>query len=181
MANRIPVIQRPAPAGAANSPPSPSGGHGEGETKQWDVKDYATAGGLGATACVVTGICSLGTLAVAGVAAGVGYSAGQWIMEKVHEKEATKRGPRSSQGSSIENLPYDVQISLKQWMMYMGAHAGGCQVTHQRLAELFAEFEQQQPQHAAAVRSVQDPGIMQALQDAAGVRVAAAAGAPAQV
>lgn len=134
------------------------------------MKDWTLAAGVGGTVCVVTGVMSLGTLAVAGAAAAVGYSAGQWILEKVQKKEQEKARQREREVSA-ESLPYAMQVSLQHWQAYLGANAAGCEVTHDRVAQIFADFEQREPSHAMNIRSIASPQIMQAVQDAAGVTV----------
>mmetsp|Transcript_28637 Transcript_28637/g.75845 ORF Transcript_28637/g.75845 Transcript_28637/m.75845 type:complete len:172 (+) Transcript_28637:96-611(+) len=163
----IPVISRSSPAAAAG------GDKVEGE--KWDVKDWSLAGGVGATVCVVTGALSLGTLALVGVGAGVGYSAGQWIVDKMadrDEKEAGKRGELPGQ-DPLASLHPQALASLEHWRCYLGSRGAGCHLTPQGVGAIFAEFEQREAGHARNVRAVGTPAVMQAIQDQSGITVVA--------
>lgn len=167
----IPVLNRASQALRGGAPAAPGG---NGEKEDWSEKDWGVAGGVGATVCLVTGAVSLGTLALVGVGAGVGYQAGQWIVDKMaekDEKEAMKNG--GGGGDPLANLHPQYLASLEQWRCYLGARGAGCQLTPQGVGQIFAEFEQTEPGHARNVRACGTPAVMQAIQDASGVSVVA--------
>mmetsp|Transcript_25929 Transcript_25929/g.66017 ORF Transcript_25929/g.66017 Transcript_25929/m.66017 type:complete len:168 (-) Transcript_25929:395-898(-) len=155
----VPVINRASPAAAQSSQ------GGDGNQKDWETKDYAVAGMGGAAVCVVTGIASVATLGLVGIGAGVGYAAGQWIADKMDEKDQQK----AAKTNPINKLHPQAQASLEQWRLFLAARGAGRQLTPVMVGQIFAEFEQHEPGHAQNVRSVASPDVMQAVQDASGV------------
>mmetsp|Transcript_10992 Transcript_10992/g.22739 ORF Transcript_10992/g.22739 Transcript_10992/m.22739 type:complete len:141 (-) Transcript_10992:253-675(-) len=113
-------------------------------------KGLLPAIGVGGAVYIVTGVVSLGTLALVGAGAGVGYGIGSWLVDQ-YEKKQQKQGG----GAPLEQLPPQFQASLMQWQAYLGSRTGGCQPTPAQVQQIFLEFEQLEPGHAQNVRSMQ--------------------------
>eukprot|EP00413_Alexandrium_margalefii_P032842 CAMPEP_0204561484 /NCGR_PEP_ID=MMETSP0661-20131031/33213_1 /ASSEMBLY_ACC=CAM_ASM_000606 /TAXON_ID=109239 /ORGANISM="Alexandrium margalefi, Strain AMGDE01CS-322" /LENGTH=227 /DNA_ID=CAMNT_0051568899 /DNA_START=82 /DNA_END=762 /DNA_ORIENTATION=+ len=126
----------------------------EGTMDQLRSKGILPALGVGGAVYLVTGVVSLGTLAMVGVGAGVGYGVGTWIRDKYEEKKAAKE-PKPPGTTSIDQLPPQYQISVMQWQVYLGSRVPGQQITPALAQQIFMEFEQREPQHAANIRAVQ--------------------------
>mmetsp|Transcript_57886 Transcript_57886/g.146954 ORF Transcript_57886/g.146954 Transcript_57886/m.146954 type:complete len:180 (+) Transcript_57886:149-688(+) len=174
--HRVPVISM-AGQQARQQPAAAAPGQQQGGKKEWETKEYGVAAAATGTLAVVTGFATMGTLAIAGAAAAVGYSAGQWLMEKYNDAEdakAAKEG-RPDRQDVFAKIPRTAYASLTQWQMYLAAQVAESQVSHERMAQLFADFEAQQPAHAANIRAFGTAEVMQAIQDGIGVTVVAAA------
>mmetsp|Transcript_98756 Transcript_98756/g.318512 ORF Transcript_98756/g.318512 Transcript_98756/m.318512 type:complete len:168 (+) Transcript_98756:120-623(+) len=125
-------------------------------------KGLLPALGVGGVVYLVTGAVSMGTLAMVGIGAGVGYGVGSWLSEQYEKKklqnQAQQGGARGPGQSGA--LPDALQVSLMQWQAYLNSRAGGAELTQQQLEQVFAEFAQREPVHAQNVQAVQ--GMVQA-------------------
>eukprot|EP00931_Biecheleriopsis_adriatica_P006613 TRINITY_DN107996_c0_g1_i1.p1 TRINITY_DN107996_c0_g1~~TRINITY_DN107996_c0_g1_i1.p1 ORF type:complete len:172 (-),score=28.69 TRINITY_DN107996_c0_g1_i1:70-585(-) len=128
--------------------PGPAGPQGsEDEAKPLRSKGLLPAIGVGAAVYFVTGFASLGTLGLVGIGAGVGYGVGSWIADKFQKKEGGAQG-----GVPLEQMPWAVQVALQQWQEFVTRRAAGRQLTQSDVDQIWAEFEQMEPTHAANAR-----------------------------
>eukprot|EP00419_Tripos_fusus_P005001 CAMPEP_0172692002 /NCGR_PEP_ID=MMETSP1074-20121228/24930_1 /TAXON_ID=2916 /ORGANISM="Ceratium fusus, Strain PA161109" /LENGTH=174 /DNA_ID=CAMNT_0013512121 /DNA_START=78 /DNA_END=602 /DNA_ORIENTATION=+ len=116
-------------------------------------KGILPALGVGGAVYLITGAVSLGTLAIVGVGAGVGYGVGTWIRDQYDKKEDGASDQATF--TPTEQLPQEFQVSLCQWQVFLGSRAAGSSLTPPQLQALFAEFEKLEPEHAGRVRMVQ--------------------------
>mmetsp|Transcript_2234 Transcript_2234/g.4699 ORF Transcript_2234/g.4699 Transcript_2234/m.4699 type:complete len:159 (-) Transcript_2234:53-529(-) len=124
------------------------GGGGGDDDRSLRSKGLLPALAVGGTVYFVTGVVSLGTLALVGVGAGVGYGVGSWVVEKFQ-----KKNEHGQQGvATMDQLPWAVQVALQQWQGFVAQRVGGRQVMEGEVDQLWLEFEQLEPVHAANAR-----------------------------
>eukprot|EP00421_Protoceratium_reticulatum_P066550 CAMPEP_0168410034 /NCGR_PEP_ID=MMETSP0228-20121227/27487_1 /TAXON_ID=133427 /ORGANISM="Protoceratium reticulatum, Strain CCCM 535 (=CCMP 1889)" /LENGTH=164 /DNA_ID=CAMNT_0008423757 /DNA_START=87 /DNA_END=581 /DNA_ORIENTATION=+ len=132
----------------------PAGGEDDGKwEKPLRSKGLLPALGVGGVVYLVTGAVSLGTLAMVGIGAGVGYGVGSWLSEQYEKKKQGKMGDQTAGGGTM--LPEAMQVSLMQWQVFLNSRTAGAEPTRQQLEQLFAEFAQFEPVHAQNVQAVQ--------------------------
>jgi hypothetical protein len=106
--------------------------------------------GVGGAVYVVTGYVSVGTLALIGIGAGVGYGIGTWLSDHYDKR-------KGHQGTFVgaEDLPDAFQESLAQWQVFLASRAAGQPLSQDTIEQYFTEFAEQEPVHARNVRSAQ--------------------------
>mmetsp|Transcript_30510 Transcript_30510/g.91635 ORF Transcript_30510/g.91635 Transcript_30510/m.91635 type:complete len:162 (+) Transcript_30510:105-590(+) len=114
-------------------------------------KGLLPALGVGGVVYLVTGAVSMGTLAMVGIGAGVGYGVGSWLADAYQKKQG---GGAQQPGMSMEQLPHGMQVSLQTWQTFLASRVSGGQLNPPEVERLFAEFEQREPGHAHNVRSI---------------------------
>lgn len=134
-------VMRPAGASPATDEPERFG-------RPLRSKGLLPAIGVGAVVYFVTGVASLGTIGLIGIGAGVGYGVGSWIADKFQKKQESRAG----QGVSMDQLPWAVQVALQQWQEFVTRRAAGRQLGQADIDQLWLEFEQIEPTHAANAR-----------------------------
>mmetsp|Transcript_106887 Transcript_106887/g.297653 ORF Transcript_106887/g.297653 Transcript_106887/m.297653 type:complete len:158 (+) Transcript_106887:127-600(+) len=118
-------------------------------------KGILPALGVGGVVYLVTGAVSLGTLAMVGIGAGVGYGVGSWLSEQ-YEKKKQQQAVQSGGGpGGPMQVPDALQVSLMEWQAFLNSRSGGAELTRQQLEQLFAEFAQLRPADAQNVQAVQ--------------------------
>mmetsp|Transcript_31603 Transcript_31603/g.73703 ORF Transcript_31603/g.73703 Transcript_31603/m.73703 type:complete len:165 (+) Transcript_31603:96-590(+) len=131
----------------------------QGDGKELRSKGLLPALGVGGAVYLVTGVVSLGTLALVGIGAGIGYGIGSWISDQYDKKQGEKQGatPHGVGASPYAGLPDSLQASLMHWQQYLHQRSGGvAQVPQQQLEAIFAEYAQREPVHAQNVQIVQN-------------------------
>mmetsp|Transcript_34032 Transcript_34032/g.68705 ORF Transcript_34032/g.68705 Transcript_34032/m.68705 type:complete len:165 (-) Transcript_34032:128-622(-) len=134
---------------------------GGGDNGQWDKplrsKGILPALGVGGAVYLITGAVSMGTLAMVGIGAGVGYGVGSWLSEQYEKKKQQQAGHegRGPGGPGGYVVPDAMQVSLMQWQAFLSSRSGGAELTRPQLEQLFAEFAQLEPAHAQNVQAVQ--------------------------
>jgi len=103
---------------------------------------------------LVTGMVSMGTLALVGIGAGVGYGIGTWLSDQYEKRQIDKSG--NAAGKAPIQLPDSLQVSVMQWQTFLNSRAAGAALTPPQLQQLFAEFARLEPHHARNVQLVQD-------------------------
>ncbi|CAK0908400.1 unnamed protein product [Prorocentrum cordatum] len=144
MAGRIPVVR---------ADPAQGQGTGEnGDGLQMRSKGLLPALGVGGAVYLITGVVSMGTLAMVGIGAGVGYGVGTWLSDQ-YQKKKSEQEAREGRGRGHQQpmqLPEELQVSVMQWQTYLQQRAAGAEAQLQQpeLEALFAEFAQVEPIHA---------------------------------
>mmetsp|Transcript_25979 Transcript_25979/g.60055 ORF Transcript_25979/g.60055 Transcript_25979/m.60055 type:complete len:157 (+) Transcript_25979:100-570(+) len=136
----------------------PTGQPAQGDGKELRSKGLLPALGVGGAVYLVTGVVSLGTLALVGVGAGIGYGIGSWISDQYEKKQAEKAGAtnRGVANSAYSGLPDSLQASLMHWQSYLLQRTGGAPADQQQLEAIFAEYAQREPVNAQNVQIVQN-------------------------
>jgi len=151
-----------------------NGGRGSGDDGQWQQplrsKGLLPAIGVGGVVYLVTGMVSVGTLALVGIGAGVGYGVGNWLADKYQKKQDTTSAQK---GVPMEQLPWAMQVSLQAWQQFLLQNANGAQLSPMQVEQLFVEFEKVEPAHAQNVR-----GFVMASQGGQGSAAASAHSMP---
>mmetsp|Transcript_70106 Transcript_70106/g.228074 ORF Transcript_70106/g.228074 Transcript_70106/m.228074 type:complete len:183 (+) Transcript_70106:144-692(+) len=146
---------------------------GGGEERALRSKGLLPAVGVGGALYLVAGAASLGTLAMVGIGAGVGYGVGGWLSQqyekkRLEKKQAAGRGSRSLQqqappaasGQMVSGEAYHVneelQISLMRWQAFHHQLTGGRDVPQPQMEQIFAQFSLAEPEHARNVQTVQE-------------------------
>ncbi|CAE8743314.1 unnamed protein product, partial [Polarella glacialis] len=106
---------------------------------------------VGGAVYFLTGIVSVGTLGLVGVGAGVGYGVGSWIADKYQERQDKNS---KHDNVAMDQLPWAMQVSLQSWQSYLGSRAAGSKLTPPQVEQIFHEFAQREPGHAANVSSL---------------------------
>uniref|UniRef100_A0A7S1QEH3 Uncharacterized protein n=1 Tax=Alexandrium catenella TaxID=2925 RepID=A0A7S1QEH3_ALECA len=132
---------------------------GGGDDAQWQKplrsKGILPALGVGGAVYLVTGVVSMGTLAMVGIGAGVGYGVGTWLSEQYEKKKQQTAGQDGRGAPGGYAVPDAMQVSLMQWQAFLSSRSGGGELTRQQLEQLFAEFSRIEPGHAQNVQAVQ--------------------------
>merc|ERR1711933_409009 len=81
---------------------------------------------------------------------GDGYGVGTWMSDKNNQSQER----RDSRGDTppTDQLPWAVQVALQQWQEFIGRRSAGRQLTQADVDQLWLEFEQIDPTHAANAR-----------------------------
>merc|ERR1719195_2282857 len=131
---------------------------GNADDGRWEKplrsKGVLPALGVGGIVYLVTGAVSMGTLAMVGIGAGVGYGVGSWLSDQ-YEKKKSQDGGSVTDPAQRGAVPDALQVSLMQWQVFLNSRAPGAELQKEQLEQLFAEFAQLEPQHAQNVQAVQ--------------------------
>merc|ERR1719401_913780 len=93
-----------------------------------------------------------------GIGAGVGYGVGSWIADKFQKNDS--RNGQMPGNSSVEQMPWAVQVGLQQWQEFVLRRNGaGRQLSAAEVDALWAEFEQIEPTHAMNARALVRGGM----------------------
>mmetsp|Transcript_34960 Transcript_34960/g.96663 ORF Transcript_34960/g.96663 Transcript_34960/m.96663 type:complete len:181 (+) Transcript_34960:75-617(+) len=133
---------------------------GGAEDRQLRSKGLLPAIGVGGVVYLVSGVVSMGSLAMIGVGLGVGYGVGGWLGEQLEKRKQTERGSveatrTSSSGVEANLVPHNMQGALMQWQAFLNSRAAGQQLTPDQLQSVFAEFAQLEPELAQHVMTIQ--------------------------
>mmetsp|Transcript_82999 Transcript_82999/g.231630 ORF Transcript_82999/g.231630 Transcript_82999/m.231630 type:complete len:170 (+) Transcript_82999:90-599(+) len=102
------------------------------------------AAGVAAAVYFCVGAVSLSTLGLVGIGAGVGYSVGNWAVDKFKDMRCQ---------NAMERLPPATKVALQQWQTFLAARCPGRQPTAAEAEALFMEFAQMQPSNAQHVNN----------------------------
>merc|ERR1719362_1881675 len=89
-------------------------------------KGLLPAIGVGGAVYLITGAVSMGTLALVGAGAGIGYGVGTWLRDQYDKKEDSSNNRTFT---PTVQLPQDFQVALCQWQVFLGSRAAGGSLT----------------------------------------------------
>mmetsp|Transcript_1750 Transcript_1750/g.3893 ORF Transcript_1750/g.3893 Transcript_1750/m.3893 type:complete len:162 (-) Transcript_1750:538-1023(-) len=138
---------------SSSSPARSFRGEDERFSRPLRSKGLLPAIGVGAAVYFITGFASLSTLGLVGVGAGVGYTVGSWVADKFGSKD----GPPG--GVPIDQLPWAVQVALKQWQDFLIRRSAGRQLTQADVDSIWSDFERAEPTHANNARQLVRGGV----------------------